>query len=62
LQRRVCPEETAFLPEREGGGDGMKKAYECPELKVFGTVTELTLNACNYPDADGKSCNNLGGL
>jgi len=40
----------------------MKKAYECPELKVFGTVTELTLNACNYPDADGKACNNLGGL
>ncbi len=40
----------------------MKKAYECPELKEFGTVTELTLNACNAPGVDGKPCNNLGGI
>jgi hypothetical protein len=38
----------------------VKKAYKRPELEVFGTVTELTLNACNAPAADGKPCNNLG--
>lgn len=38
----------------------MKKTYERPVLEVFGTVTELTLNACNTPGADGKPCNNLG--
>ena len=37
----------------------MKKAYKRPELEVFGTVTELTLNACNDPGADGKFCRNL---
>lgn len=40
----------------------MKKSYESPELKVFGTVTELTLNACNAPAADGKPCNNMGDI
>lgn len=41
------------------GGDSMKKSYKRPELEVFGTVTELTLNACDDPGADGKSCRNL---
>ncbi len=36
-----------------------RKAYSAPRLEVFGTVTELTLNACNVPGADGKSCRNL---
>jgi hypothetical protein len=38
----------------------LKKAYQSPELEVFGSVAELTLEACNSPGADGKSCNNLG--
>ena len=38
----------------------MKKSYKRPELEVFGTVTELTLNACNFPGTDGKTCKNLG--
>jgi hypothetical protein len=33
-----------------------KKSYRRPRLEVFGTVTELTLNACNTPGADGKTC------
>ena len=37
----------------------MKKAYKRPKLEVFGKVTELTLNACNNPGADGKFCRNL---
>lgn len=37
-----------------------RKSYRSPQLEVFGTVTELTLNACNVPGADGKSCRNLG--
>lgn len=37
----------------------MKKAYKRPELEVFGTVTELTLNACNEVGTDGKFCRNL---
>jgi hypothetical protein len=36
-----------------------RKSYRSPRLEVFGTVTELTLNACNVPGADGKSCRNL---
>lgn len=39
-----------------------RKPYRRPELEVFGTVAELTLNACNEPGTDGKSCTNLGGL
>jgi hypothetical protein len=42
-----------------GGGDKMKKSYKRPELEVFGTVTELTLNACNVAGSDGKTCRNL---
>jgi hypothetical protein len=37
----------------------MRKPYKQPELEVFGTVAELTLNACDVPGADGKSCRNL---
>ncbi len=39
----------------------MKKTYERPELEVFGTVVELTQNACNFIGDDGKTCrsNNL---
>ena len=37
----------------------MKKSYKRPELEVFGTVTELTLNACNVAGDDGKTCRNL---
>jgi hypothetical protein len=37
----------------------MKKSYKRPELEVFGTVTELTLNACNVVGTDGKTCRNL---
>ena len=37
----------------------MKKSYNRPELEVFGTVTELTLNACNVAGTDGKTCRNL---
>lgn len=37
----------------------MKKAYQRPELEVFGTVSELTLNACNVTGNDGKTCRNL---
>ncbi len=37
----------------------MKKSYKRPELEVFGTVTELTLNACNTAGTDGKTCRNL---
>jgi len=36
-----------------------RKAYRRPQLEVFGTVTELTLNACNTPGEDNKSCFNL---
>ena len=36
-----------------------RKAYTSPRLEVFGTVTELTLNACNVPGSDNKSCRNL---
>jgi hypothetical protein len=38
----------------------MRKPYKRPELEVFGAVAELTLNACNAPGADGKSCRNDG--
>ena len=43
----------------EGGECWMRKPYKRPELEVFGTVAELTLNACDVPGADGKSCRNL---
>ena len=36
-----------------------RKAYRRPRLEVFGTVTELTLNACDVPGSDNKSCRNL---
>jgi hypothetical protein len=39
--------------------DRTRKAYKHPRLEVFGTVTELTLNACDNPGDDGKSCRNL---
>jgi len=38
-----------------------RKAYQRPRLEVFGTVTELTLNACDVPGPDNKSCRNLQG-
>ena len=38
---------------------GERKHYSTPRLEVFGTVSELTLNACNTPGPDGKSCKNL---
>jgi len=34
----------------------MRKPYKRPELEVFGAVAELTLNACNAPGTDGKTC------
>jgi len=37
----------------------VRKSYRSPRLEVFGTVTELTLNACNVPGPDNKSCHNL---
>ena len=40
----------------------MKKSYKRPELEVFGTVTELTLNACNVVGTDGKTCRNLDNI
>ena len=39
----------------------MRKRYERPELETFGPVEELTLNACDNPGSDGKSCRNLAG-
>jgi hypothetical protein len=36
-----------------------RKSYKSPRLEVFGTVTELTLNACNVAGGDGKTCRNL---
>jgi hypothetical protein len=36
-----------------------RKPYRSPQLEVFGTVKELTLNACNTPGTDGKTCRNL---
>jgi hypothetical protein len=38
----------------------MKKPYKRPVLEVFGAVAELTLNACDAPGADGKTCRNSG--
>ena len=37
-----------------------RKQYRTPKLEVFGTVSELTLNACSAPGADGKTCKNSG--
>jgi len=37
----------------------MRKPYQKPQLEEFGTVTELTLNACNVEGPDGKTCKNL---
>jgi hypothetical protein len=37
----------------------VKRAYQHPKLEVFGSVEELTLNACDTPGDDGKSCKNL---
>ena len=36
-----------------------RKPYRRPELEVFGTVTELTLNGCNTAGTDGKTCRNM---
>jgi hypothetical protein len=38
---------------------GEKKRYSTPRLEVFGTVSALTLNACNVVGTDGKTCRNL---
>lgn len=38
----------------------VKKPYIRPELERFGTVTELTLHACNIVSNDGTSCRSLG--
>ena len=42
--------------------DEAKKAYKHPQLEVFGTVAELTLNACSQPGGDNKSCRDLAGV
>ena len=39
-----------------------RKPYKRRQLEVIGTVTQLTLNGCNVPGTDGKSCRNLGSL
>ena len=39
-----------------------RKPYQRPQLEVFGTVTDLTLNGCNVPGTDGKSCRNQDSL
>ena len=53
-------------PRRKKGGemivDEAKKAYKRPQLEVFGTVAELTLNACSQPGGDNKSCRDLAGV
>ena len=38
---------------------GERKLYSTPRLEVFGTVSALTLNACNVVGTDGKTCRNL---
>jgi hypothetical protein len=56
----VRPDDgTPLRSEVEEVMSRMKKAYKRPELEVFGKVTELTLNACDTPGTDGKTCRNL---
>jgi hypothetical protein len=63
LAQQWVSERVVEVNREVKGGEYMesktKKSYRSPQLEEFGTVTELTLNACNTPGPDNKSCHNL---